>query len=211
MIKNPTFDYEKQYWDEGVKLIAGVDEVGMGALAGPVAAAAVVFNRDVKIQTATVAIRDSKQLSEKQRVKAAKWIKENAAAWAVGEASIEEITELNILRASHLAMQRAVKGLPVQPDLLLIDGRPAKINTVMPRINIIKGDSLSLSIAAASIMAKVYRDGLMIELDKKYPAYGFASHKGYGSLTHRMALKKYGAVPCHRPTYEPVLQVLDRG
>ena len=155
-----------------------------------------------------MAIRDSKQLTAKQREEVARWIKENAVAWAVGEASVEEITEMNILKASHLAMRRAVEALKVKPDILLVDGRPVQLGKSLPTINIVKGDSLSLSIAAASIIAKVYRDKLMVALDKQYPNYGFASHKGYGSLAHRMALQNYGPAPCHRLTYAPVACLL---
>lgn len=210
----PTFNNEQLFWQQGFKLIAGVDEVGIGALAGPVCAAAVILQRD---ETSALldkgglgGVKDSKKLTEKQREKAAKWIKKKAVAWAVGEASVEEITELNILRASHLAMQRAVETLEIQPDMLLVDGREVQLSKNIPAVNLVKGDSLSLSIAAASVVAKVYRDGLMVKLDNMYPNYGFASHKGYGSLKHKVALREYGPAPCHRPTYAPVMRALDR-
>ncbi len=153
-------------------------------------------------------IKDSKTLSAKQREEAAKWIKDNAMAWAVGEASVEEITEMNILKASHLAMRRAVKSLKAQPNMLLVDGRPINLFENIPAVSLVNGDCLSLSIAAASIIAKVYRDKLMLKLDKQYPNYGFAAHKGYGTLGHRMALRRFGAAPCHRPTYAPVACLL---
>lgn len=216
MNKHPTFEHECQYWQQGIELIAGVDEVGIGALAGPVIAAAVVFDRNCKIQSSKFKtqtgyrgiIRDSKQLTAKQREVAAKWIKNNAVAWAAGEASVEEITEINILEASHLAMRRAVESLKVQPNMLLVDGRPISLFENILAVSLVNGDCLSLSIAAASIVAKVYRDELMVKLDKEYPQYGFAAHKGYGSLSHIMALRRFGAAPCHRPTYAPVACLL---
>ena len=153
-------------------------------------------------------LRDSKQLTAKQREAAAVWIKGEASAWAVGEASVEEITELNILRASHLAMRRAIEALSRQPDLLLIDGRPAKPHEHIPAVSIIGGDHLSCSIAAASVLAKTHRDAVMRTLDEQYPDYGLAAHKGYGSAAHLAALRKFGASPAHRPTYAPVAATL---
>ncbi|MDP3997071.1 MAG: ribonuclease HII [bacterium] len=228
--QTPTFKYEQQYWQQGIDLIAGVDEVGMGALAGPVCAAAVIFgsgktqnaspvakamgDKEIKRQNIGIPltrdkifIRDSKTLSAKQREMAEKWIRENALAWAVGEASVEEITVLNIRRASHLAMRRAVDALSQKPEMLLVDGNPAQPHETVPSVNILDGDALSFSIAAASIVAKVYRDNLMVELDKKYPAYGFAAHKGYGSQFHLGALKEHGACAIHRPTYAPIAKL----
>ncbi len=209
MIKNPTFKHERQFWQEGVKLIAGIDEVGVGALAGPVCAATVVFEGpDKGISKDLVLIRDSKKMTEKQREKAAKWIKKNAITWAVGKASVEEITEMNILNASHLAMKRAVEGLQIRPTLLFVDGRPVELCDDIPTINLIGGDSLSISIAAASIVAKVYRDNIMRKMDEKFPNYGFASHKGYGAAVHMAALKEHGAILHHRPTYAPVARLI---
>lgn len=206
----PSFEHEIQYWQQGINQIAGLDEVGMGALAGPVAAAAVIFdNTDLKVDeqfsaTTSPVIRDSKTMSAKQRVVADKWIKQNALAWAVGEASVEEIDEINIRQASHLAMHRAVESLSIMPELLLIDGTSAQPHPRVPAINIIHGDQLCYSIAAASIVAKVYRDKIMENLSRRFPQYGWASNKGYGSLLHKTALQKEGVTIFHRKSYAPV-------
>lgn len=211
----PSFEYEQQYWQHGVELVAGLDEVGMGALAGPVCAAAVIFRREIHNASASrrteiPSIRDSKTLSAKQREIAATWIQEQSLSWAVGEASVEEITELNIRNAAQLAMRRAVDGLTKTPDLLLLDGTPAQIHPLIPTTNIVNGDALSFSIAAASILAKIHRDAIMINLDATFPNYGFASHKGYGSKQHLQALEEFGASPHHRPTYAPVAKAIAR-
>lgn len=158
----------------------------------------------------TTLLRDSKQLSAKQRERAAAWIKRQALAWAVGEATVAEISTLNILRASHLAMRRAVGALGVVPELLLIDGRQARPHEHVPAVSLIDGDQLCCTIAAASIVAKVHRDALMTALDVQYPGYGFAAHKGYGSAAHLAALRERGPSPIHRPTYAPVRAVLHR-
>lgn len=153
-------------------------------------------------------IRDSKTLSAKQREKAVEWIKSNAMAWAIGEASVAEITTLNIRAASHLAMRRAVDSLTILPQLLLIDGTPAEPHPAIPAANFIDGDAYIFSIAAASILAKVHRDAIMVALDQEYPAYQFAGNKGYGSRLHLVALGSHGASPHHRPTYAPVAATL---
>ena len=207
MLTVPTFDYEHQYRKQGFDLIAGVDEVGMGALAGPVCAGAVVFDSN-RVPDVVGGIRDSKALSPKRRERAALWIKQHALAWAVGEASVEEITALNILQASHLAMRRAIETLKVRPDLLLVDGRPIDFKLAMPAVNIISGDALSISIAAASVLAKVYRDDIMRKLDRKFPGYKLASNKGYGSAAHKAALARLGATPHHRPLFAPIACLL---
>lgn len=202
----PTLDYETIYWQQGITLLAGIDEAGMGALAGPVVAGAVIVASSMKqvVWAEEVVIRDSKTLSAKQREVAAAVIKNSVQAWAIGEATVAEITALNIRGAAHLAMRRAIDQLSVVPHLLLIDGTPAQPHPTIPAINIIKGDAVSVSIAAASILAKVHRDTLMRHLDAQFPAYGFAGHKGYGAATHLAALQKYGPSPHHRPTYAPV-------
>lgn len=200
----PTFAYEEQYWNQGITLVAGVDEAGMGALAGPVVAAAVIFAPDCSLTE----LRDSKVISAKKRERLAIEIANQAVTYAVGEASVEEISALNIRGASHLAMQRAVAQLKPTPALLLIDGTPAQPSPHVPAVNIIDGDALSCSIAAASILAKVHRDKIMTALHTAFPQYGFAGHKGYGSSTHMAALQEYGACPHHRPTYAPVAAVL---
>lgn len=185
-------------------LVAGIDEVGMGSLAGPVVAGAVVFSSEVEIKD----LRDSKALSAKQRDRASEIIKKRALAWAIGAATVSEISALNIRRAAHLAMRRAVDSLKVKPDILIIDGNPAQPHPSIPAINVIKGDALVASVAAASIIAKVYRDGLMCQLDKQYPDFGFAGHKGYASSKHLEVLAACGPCPEHRPTYAPVANAL---
>ena len=210
MPEKPTLEIEQQYWQSSVTPVAGLDEAGMGALAGPVVAGAVVFDAAGGWGDFNVLIRDSKTLSAKQRQRAAEWIKEQARSWAIGEASVEEITQLNIRQAAHLAMRRAVDQLEPAPALLLIDGNPAEPHPSIPATNIVKGDSVSLSIAAASILAKVHRDELMVQLDAKFPAYGLAQHKGYGSAQHLAALHQHGASPHHRTTYAPVAKVLEQ-
>lgn len=206
----PTFKHEIQYWQQGIKLIAGIDEVGMGALAGPVCAAAVVFNKEINITTDSPPVRDSKTLSAKQREVADKWIKDNSLAWAVGKASVKEVDSLNIRQASHLAMKRAVKALPITPDLLLIDGTPVQLHDKIPAENIIGGDKICYSIAAASIIAKVYRDNIMVKLNDKFSGYEWHSNKGYGSQAHMTALNTLGASKQHRRSYAPVAQVIER-
>ena len=205
------YDYETDAHARGFRRIAGVDEAGRGPLAGPVVAAAVVFepgafNPDIK---------DSKLLSPKKRERLVDWIEEQAASWAVGVADSREIDDLNILRASLLAMARAVRGLRVTPDYLMIDGPygiPAAALlenggqwSARPVQRAVKGgDRLCFSIAAASIVAKVARDRMMVELDALYPEYGFASHKGYGSRGHAAALDRFGPCPIHRRSFRPV-------
>jgi len=219
----PTFEYEQRYWQVGKVLVAGVDEVGVGALAGPVCAGAVMFNHASKFSifkgqfsNTSLVIKDSKQLSEKQREEAAEWIKENALFWSVGEASVEEIEKINILQAARVAMRRAIESLSVKPEALLVDGLPRLevekrggfSGAYLPTEFIMKGDGLSFSIAAASILAKVYRDKIMIKLADEYPSYGWDSNKGYGSLKHRVALKELGITKHHRKTYAPVAKHL---
>jgi ribonuclease HII len=183
--------------------VCGVDEAGRGPWAGPVSAAAVILNPD----DLPPGIDDSKALTEKRRAALEPEIKARALAWGVGFASVEEIEELNILHATGLAMCRAIEALSIQPAIALVDGNyrfklPCDVTTV------VKGDSLSLSIAAASILAKTARDRLMIELDGQYPGYGFASHKGYNAPLHQQALKALGPCPAHRPSWAPIKALL---
>lgn len=211
----PSLKPEAIYWQQGIKLIAGIDEAGLGALAGPVLAGAVIFSSSLSSSEERDGvrwglIRDSKTLSAQQRERAATWIQENAVAWAVGEASVVEINTVNIRVASHLAMRRAVDKLGVQPELLLIDGHPASPHPKIPSANLIKGDRLSFSIAAASILAKVHRDNLMTQLHTTHPLYNFAGHKGYGSAQHLAALTTHGASPHHRIHYAPVARLLTK-
>lgn len=210
-IKIPTFEYEQQYWSQGVLHVAGIDEAGMGALAGPVVAGAVIFLENSILKFLELVektpVRDSKLLSAKQREQAAEMIKKRCFCWAIGTASVAEIDALNIRAASHIAMQRAITALQTTPDILIIDGRPADISHPIPAYNIIKGDQLSYSIAAASILAKVMRDALMRDIDTQFPQYGFASHKGYGAQQHMDALRAHGITEHHRKTYAPVARL----
>jgi len=189
------------------RLVAGVDEVGRGPLAGAVVAAAVILTAENWIE----GLADSKVLNEKKRNKLDKIIKEKALAWSLGRAEVDEIDDINILHASMLAMRRAVEGLSIKPDHLKIDGnrcfcKEDEIEISMEAI--IKGDSKIAAISAASIIAKVARDKEMVELDKQYPQYGFACHKGYPTKAHRKALIKHGAICEHRRSFKPVRDVL---
>ncbi len=182
-----------------MKLIAGVDEVGRGPLAGPVVAAAVILDHDFPI----FGLDDSKKLTAKKREQLAEIIKSTCIAWSLGKASVAEIDSINILQASLLAMKRAIEALSVKPDHIQIDGQHLlKINCSMEAI--INGDSLIPAISAASIIAKVARDLEMLEYDSVYPGYGFAKHKGYGTAEHLAALKSLGATPIHRRSFAPV-------
>lgn len=184
-------------------LIAGVDEVGRGPLAGPVVAAAVILDPKNKID----GLADSKLLTAKKREYLAYKIKESAKAWAIGRAEVEDIDRINIFQASLLAMQRAVLALTLLPTLVLIDGKHCpKLNC--PSQAIIKGDQKIAEISAASIIAKVYRDAEMCRLDSHYPDYGFAQHKGYGTAQHLQALKVRGPVSIHRRSFAPVARCI---
>ncbi len=187
-------------------LHAGVDEVGRGPLAGPVVAAAVVLDPARPI----AGLADSKKLSEKRREQLAEDIRQQALAWSLGRAEVEEIDTINILQASLLAMQRAVAGLQVAPELVLVDGNRCP-ELAYPSQAVVKGDSLVPAISAASIIAKVSRDREMCELDSEFPGYGLASHKGYPSKKHLEALSDLGVTPVHRRSYAPVRRLLDGG
>ncbi|MEY4580935.1 MAG: hypothetical protein RL701_5638 [Pseudomonadota bacterium] len=195
--------YETALWVTGVTRVAGVDEAGMSPLAGPVVAGAVIFAPGSRIP----GVDDSKKLSAKQRERLALEIRERAVAWAVGRAEVEEIDSINIYWAGLLAMQRAVEGLGCVPEHLLLDARLLKELTI-PQQRIVKGDAKSLTIAAASILAKTARDGWMTELDAQYPGYGFAQHKGYPVREHVQALSRLGASAVHRRSFAPVRQAL---
>lgn len=192
----PDYEYELKAQSQGFQLVCGVDEAGRGPLAGPVYAAAVILPQGLVID----GLNDSKKLSEKKREQLYDKVIESAVAWSVGIATEQEIDEINILQATFLAMRRAVEGLEIKADYALIDGNR------MPPLNIngetvIKGDSLSMSIAAASIIAKVSRDRFMLEIDEKYPEYQFKKHKGYGTALHYEMLQKYGVSPVHRRSF----------
>jgi len=196
--------YEMELWAQGIDLIAGVDEAGMAPLAGPVVAGAVLLPRHYKLR----GLNDSKKiLNEAKREELASQVKADALCWAVGWAEVEEIDRLNIYHAGLLAMRRAVEGLATKPEFVLVDARKIP-ECLFPQRGIIHGDLLSASIAAASIIAKTTRDAHMAELDRQYPGYGFASHKGYPTPEHYRALRELGALPIHRRSFRPVRQAL---
>lgn len=203
MVVFPTFRRERELHALGSTLIAGVDEVGCGCLAGPVYAAAVILPFNSRIG----GIRDSKTLNEAQRLRLDIIIKERATAWAIGSASVEEIDRLNIRQAAFLAMRRALESLAMQPQVVLSDGFMIP-GIAIPCRRVIKGDRYVKSIAAASIIAKVARDGFMDELDAEYPAYGLAQHKGYGTKSHIAAMQMRGPTPIHRTSFGPVRALL---
>lgn len=191
-------EYDQAVRDSaGIRLLGGVDEAGRGPLAGPVYAAAVILMPGHVPE----GLDDSKKLSEKKRELLYDRITTSAAAWCVASASVEEIEEVNILQATYLAMQRAVKGLSLSPELVLVDGNRLPPGLSVPARTIVKGDALSASVAAASILAKVSRDRLMMELDRRYPEYAFAKHKGYGTALHMDRIRTYGPSPVHRPSF----------
>ncbi len=205
MAKGPVCGWklEKVARQLGFLRIAGCDEVGRGPMFGPVVAAAVILAPKCRIQ----GLNDSKKLSEKKRVELDVQIRENAVAWAISAIDVETIDRINIRKASLLAMRTAVSQLALTPDYLLIDGVDM-IDWPCPQQAVIQGDGTSFSIAAASILAKVYRDNLLVELDTQYPGYGLASHKGYCSAEHREALARLGPTPLHRKNWSPVAQIM---
>jgi len=189
-------DYEKKYYEQGYQMIAGIDEVGRGPLAGPVCAAAVILPQGLIID----GINDSKKLTEKKREALYEIIAKEAVAWATAYVEPEEIDRINIRQATHLAMQMAADALTVPAELLLVDGND-KIPFSQPSEYIIKGDANSQSIAAASIMAKVTRDRYMVSMEDTYPGYGFAKNKGYGTQIHMEGIRKIGLCPLHRRSF----------
>lgn len=195
-------NFERVLWRSGVRYIAGVDEVGIGPLAGPVVAAAVVFESDPKI----AGVDDSKRLDPAARATLSAAIRERAIGVGIGLASVEEIDRLNVYRAGVLAMRRAVEALPMTPQHVLVDARTIP-DLPMPQNPFAKGDGINFSIAAASIVAKVHRDQLMDTLDRDYPEYGFCRHKGYGTPEHQRAIRRYGPCALHRMSY-PFIQEL---
>ena len=195
-MKLDLWEIERELHAEGIGLICGVDEAGRGPLAGPVCAAAVILPPETELP----GLNDSKKLSEKKREQLFPEIQQIALAWSVAFASVEEIEERNILGATMLAMNRAIDGLSLTPDLALIDGNRNK-EIEVPNRCVVHGDARCASIAAASILAKVSRDHLMLELAREYPQYGFEKHKGYGTRAHYAALREYGPCPAHRPSF----------
>lgn len=197
-----TASFEREALREGYAVVAGVDEVGRGALCGPVVAGAAILGEGFD----TEGLDDSKRLTARQRERLAARIQAHARAWALGVAEVEEIDRLNILRATHLAMRRAIEALAVRPDLVLVDGRPVA-DLGAPQRAIVKGDARSVSIAAGSIVAKVARDGIMRECDQKYPGYGLARNVGYASEGHRDALRRLGPSAIHRRSFGAMNQL----
>ena len=193
----PDYSYEKAAETNGLKLICGVDEAGRGPLAGPVCAAAVILPQDLEIE----GLNDSKKLSEKKREQLFDVITEKAIAYCVAYGTLEEIEEKNILQATFLAMNRAIEGLSQKADFALIDGNKIPAGIKIPAAAIVKGDAKSMSIAAASILAKVSRDRLLMEYDQKYPQYQFAKHKGYGTKLHTDLIKEHGPCEIHRLSF----------
>ncbi len=193
----PDYEFEKAAVNSGFSCICGVDEAGRGPLAGPVCAAAVILPEGAVIE----GLDDSKKLTEKKREKLYDIIKETAVAYSVAYGTLEEIESVNILEATYLAMNRAIEGLSVKPDFALIDGNRVPRGINIPCETIVKGDSKSMSVAAASVLAKVTRDRLMLEYDKKYPEYNFKKHKGYGTKEHTELIKQYGPCEIHRLSF----------
>lgn len=193
----PDYEFEKAAVNSGFSCICGVDEAGRGPLAGPVCAAAVILPEGAVIE----GLDDSKKLTEKKRERLYDVIKETAVAYSVAYGTLEEIETVNILEATYLAMNRAIEGLNVKPDFALIDGNRAPRGIKIPCETIVKGDSKSMSVAAASVLAKVTRDRLMLEYDKKYPEYNFKKHKGYGTKEHTELIKQYGPCEIHRLSF----------
>lgn len=196
--------FERELWDEGVVFVAGVDEAGMAPLAGPVVAGAVILPRDYRLR----GLDDSKKiLDEERREELAVRIKSDAICWSIGRAEVDEIDRMNIYHAGLLAMRRAVESLATPPEYILVDARRIP-DCLTPQRGIIRGDQLSASIAAASIIAKTMRDKHLQELDQQYPGYGLASHKGYPTPEHLDALTRLGVLPIHRRSFGPVRAAL---
>ncbi|MGN1392702.1 MAG: ribonuclease HII [Succinivibrionaceae bacterium] len=199
----PPFEYPNP---RSICVYAGTDEVGRGPLVGDVVAAAVILDPNNPIE----GLNDSKKLSEKKRLKLFSEILEKALSIGIGRASPEEIDNINILWASMLAMERAVNNLLIKPDMVLVDGNKVPKNLGIPALAVVKGDARVSEISAASIVAKVTRDQELIELDKQYPMYGFACHKGYPTASHLEAIKKYGILPIYRKSYAPVKAIIEQ-
>jgi ribonuclease HII len=199
----PTIEFEKKLWGEGYQVVAGLDEAGRGAWAGPVYAAAVVLPNDERICNLLSGVRDSKRMTARQRQHWESCIKSASVAWAIGSATNKEIDELGIVPATCLAMRRAIEGINNPPRYLLVDYLNIS-DCSAPQLAIPKGDCLSLSIAAASVLAKVNRDAFMAQMDEEYPGYGFARHKGYGTALHTAMIKKNGPCSIHRMTFRPL-------
>jgi len=201
--ETPNLEWEAKLWKIGIHKIAGIDEAGRGALAGPVAAAVVILPPERSLIRELAGVRDSKQMSVSQRESCAWRIQKIALTFGVGLVSSEEIDTLHIVPATQLAAQRALAALNIEPEHLLID-YICLPESPLPQTSLVKGDMRSLSIAAASVLAKTSRDNLMVELDEQYPGYGLAKHKGYGTAAHRKVIEKLGPSTAHRMTFAPM-------
>lgn len=205
----PTLEFEQVHWQSGARAVAGLDEAGRGALAGPVAAAAVVLPAEMSIIERLAGVRDSKMMTARQRDTWAGEIRQAALAWGIGLASPEEIEAHNIIGATRLAMTRALAAIQLPVDSLLVDA--LRLPAVeCPQQAIVHGDARCLSIAAASVLAKTERDRIMVELDRLFPGYEFARHKGYATAAHRAALETLGPSPVHRRSFAPVRERASR-
>lgn len=206
----PSFENENALWDAGFKNICGIDEVGRGCWAGPLIAAAVIFDQSVDNNDKDIAkINDSKKLTLKMRERLADFIISQAKHWGIGMVSSKELDKIGLAQANLLAMERAVLNLGNSPDYCLVDGNIVKNSLIIePFKNIIKGDCMSVSIAAASILAKVFRDKIMVSFDELHPEYGFKQHKGYGTRKHRKIIEKSGILPVHRKSFAPIKELL---
>ena len=202
--KLDNYKYERELNEKGITLIAGVDEVGRGPLIGPVVAAAVILPKDYKLEGLT----DSKKLSEKKREMFYEIIKRDALAIGIGIVDEKKIDEINIYEATKVAMREAINKLKIKPEHILIDAMPLELD--IPTTSIIKGDLLSITISAASVIAKVTRDHMLYDIDKEYPMYDLKNNKGYGTKKHIEAIKKYGITKYHRLSYKPVSDYKDR-
>jgi len=203
----PDLKFEKELWVEGFRVIAGLDEAGRGAWAGPVYAAAVVLPADERICDLLSGVTDSKQMTAKARSRWEECIKSASISWAVGSASETEIDEKGIVEATCLAMQRALDQLVYPPEYLLVDYISLH-DCRCPQLSLPKGDCQSLGIAAASVLAKTVRDAFMVTLDPLYPEYGFKHHKGYGTVKHQTSLREFGVLPIHRKSFKPITALI---
>lgn len=203
VIRYPNIDLESDLWQQGFSSVAGLDEAGRGAWAGPLYAAAVVLPTDERVMDVLAGVKDSKKMSASQRERWKDCIKAVSMDWAIGTANPQEIDQMGIVAANRIAMTRALEQLHSLPEYLLVDYIRLP-DCDLPQTNLPKGDALSLSIAAASVLAKTARDALMIEMDSRYPRYGFAQHKGYGTARHRAALEAAGVCELHRMSFAPM-------
>ena len=206
---SPTLSFERDFWQVGIVHVAGVDEAGRGALAGPVACAAVILPPRESVKITLRGVRDSKTMTPSQRESWSGCIREIALAWGLGFASPAEIDACGIVPATRLAAQRALAALTPSPDHVLLDYLLLP-DVLQPQTSLIKGDMRSLSIAAASVIAKTGRDALLVEMEDQYPGYGFAGHKGYGTQAHREALNRLGPSPLHRLSFAPVRELVEK-